>query len=239
MVICTYRVHITMEDFRVRMADFKPNKWLQLALEVFSSIIRTISSLQLQVLLPKQYGKMRHGYRYIQRTYYHGRFQGQKCCVLSQINGFAMVIRQINGFNWHWKSSLVLFEQFHHFSCKFSFRNSIEKFAMVICTCSVHITMEDSRVRKVDFKPYKWLQLALEVFSSIIRTISSPQLQVLAPKQYRKIRHGYMYVQRTYNHGRFQGQKCSILSQINGFAMVIGEINGFNWHQKSSLVLFE
>ena len=168
MVICTYSVHITMEDFRVRMADFKPNKWLQLALEVFSSIIRTISSLQLQVLLPKQYRKIRHGYMYIQRTYYHGRFQGQKCCILSQINGFAMVIRQINGFNWHWKYSLVLFEQFHHFSCKFSFRKSIEKFAMVICTYSVHITMEDFRVREVDFKPNKWLQLALEVFSSVI-----------------------------------------------------------------------
>ena len=176
---------------------------------------------------------------YVQCTYNHERFQGQKCCILSQINGFAMVISKINGFNWHQKSSLVLFEQFHLFSCKFSCRNSIEKFAMVICTYSVHITMEDFRVRMVDFKPNKWLQLALKNFSSIIRIISSLQPQVFVPKQYRKIRHGYMYLQRTYNHGRFYGQKCCILSQINGFAMVIRQINGFNRHQKYSLVIFE
>ena len=39
-----------------------------------------------------------------------------------------------------------------------------------------------------------------------------------------------MYVLRTYNHGRFYGQKYCILMQINGFAMVIKHRNGFNWH---------
>ena len=43
---------------------------------------------------------------------------------------------------------LVLFEQFHHFSTEFSSRNRIEKFVMVICTYSVHITMEDFRNQK-------------------------------------------------------------------------------------------
>ena len=43
--------------------------------------------------------------------------------------------------------SLVLFEQFHHFRCEFSCRNSTEKFAMVICTYSIRITMGDSKVR--------------------------------------------------------------------------------------------
>ena len=97
---------------------------------------------------------------YVQRTYNHERFYGKKCCILSQINGFAMVMSKRNSFNWHQKSSLVLFEQFHLFSCKFSSRNSIKKFSMVICTYSVHITIEDFRVRMVDFKPNKWLQLA-------------------------------------------------------------------------------
>ena len=62
-----------------------------------------------------------------------------------------MVIRQINGLNWHKKSFLVIFEQFHNFSGEFSYRNSVEKFAMVICTYSVHITMEDFRVRNIVF----------------------------------------------------------------------------------------
>ena len=57
-----------------------------------------------------------------------------------------MVIKQINGLNWHQKSSLVIFEQFHNFTGEFSCRNSIEKPAMVICTYSVHITIEDFRV---------------------------------------------------------------------------------------------
>ena len=64
-----------------------------------------------------------------------------------QINVFAIVITKIHGLNRHYKSSLVLFEQFHHFSSKFSCRNSIENFAMVKCKYSVHITMEDFRVK--------------------------------------------------------------------------------------------
>ena len=52
----------------------------------------------------------------------------------------------IYGLNWQKKFSLVIFEQFHHFRCEFSCRNSTEKFAMVICTYSVQITMEDSKV---------------------------------------------------------------------------------------------
>ena len=62
-----------------------------------------------------------------------------------------MVIREIYGLNWHKKFSLVLFEQFHRFSFEFSCRNSIEEFAMVICTYSVHITMEDFMVRNIVF----------------------------------------------------------------------------------------
>ena len=62
-----------------------------------------------------------------------------------------MVIRQIYGLNWHWRSSLVLFEQFQNLTCKFSGRNSIEEFAKVICTYSLHITMEDFRVRNIVF----------------------------------------------------------------------------------------
>ena len=62
-----------------------------------------------------------------------------------------MVITQINGFNCYKKSSLVIFEQFHHFSTEFSCRNNVEKFVMVICTYSVHITMEDFRARNIVF----------------------------------------------------------------------------------------
>ena len=36
---CTYSVHITIEDLGSEILYFKANKWLQLALEVFSSII--------------------------------------------------------------------------------------------------------------------------------------------------------------------------------------------------------
>ena len=60
-----------------------------------------------------------------------------------------MVITQIHGFDYYKKSFLVIFEKFHHFSCEFWCRNSVEKFAMVICTYSVHITMEDFRVRNI------------------------------------------------------------------------------------------
>ena len=60
-----------------------------------------------------------------------------------------MVIRQTSGFNCHWRCSLVLSEDFHDFITEFSCRNSIEKFAMVICTYSVHISMEDFRVRNI------------------------------------------------------------------------------------------
>ena len=69
-----------------------------------------------------------------------------------QINGFAMVIRQTNGFNWHWKFFIALFEQFHHFTCEFSWGNSVEKFAMVIYTYTVPITMEDFTVRNIVFQ---------------------------------------------------------------------------------------
>ena len=62
-----------------------------------------------------------------------------------------MVIRQIYGLNWHWRSSLVLFEQFHQLTCEFSCRNSIEEFAMVICTYGVHVTIEDFRARNMVF----------------------------------------------------------------------------------------
>ena len=62
-----------------------------------------------------------------------------------------MVITQINGFDFYKKSSQVIFEQFHHFSIEFSCRNNVEKFVMVICTYSVHITMEDFRARNIVF----------------------------------------------------------------------------------------
>ena len=45
--------------------------------------------------------------------------------------------------------SPVLFEKFHHLICELWCRNSTEKFAMVICTYSVHITMEDFRDRNI------------------------------------------------------------------------------------------
>ena len=63
-----------------------------------------------------------------------------------------MVISQTNGFNWHWKFFIALFEQFHHFTCEFSWGNSVEKFAMVICTYTVPITMEDFTVRNIVFQ---------------------------------------------------------------------------------------
>ena len=71
--------------------------------------------------------------------------------MLRQINGFPMVLRQTIGFNWHLKFSLVLFEDFHQCTCEFSCRNSVEKFAMLICTYSVHITMKDFRVSNIVF----------------------------------------------------------------------------------------
>ena len=40
---------------------------------------------------------------------------------------------------------------FNNFSTEFSCRNSIEKFAMYICRYSVHMTMEDLRVRNIVF----------------------------------------------------------------------------------------
>ena len=49
------------------------------------------------------------------------------------------------------KKSAVIFEQFHHFSTEFSCRNNVENFASVMCTYSVHITMEDFKARNIVF----------------------------------------------------------------------------------------
>ena len=53
------------------------------------------------------------------------------------------------------------------------------------------------------FKWNRYLQQALKSFQTSNEPLEEVERLILALKYWRKIRHGYMYAIRTYNHGRF------------------------------------
>ena len=59
-----------------------------------------------------------------------------------------MVISQTNGFNWHWKCSIALFEQLHHFSCEFAAEIDLKNSPWLYVRIAY---MEDFKVRNIVF----------------------------------------------------------------------------------------
>ena len=65
---------VTKKHFYEKILYLNGNKWLELALNVFSNIKGPSWALELSILMLKYGRKFRHGYMYAIRTYNHGRF---------------------------------------------------------------------------------------------------------------------------------------------------------------------
>ena len=74
---------------------------------------------------------------------------------------------EINGFSLHLLCSLTWTEQVEHLSYQFWCQNNGEKFAMVICTLYVHITMGHFKSKNIVLSGKSLVHLGLHLFSNI------------------------------------------------------------------------
>ena len=164
-----------------------------------------------------KYGrKLRHGYMYPIRTYNHGTLSPlcddvtrkhfyEKILYLNgnkRLEVALNVFCNIKGASWALELLILMLKygrKFRHgYMCAIRTYNH-GRFSSLWDD----VTTKHFYGKILYFKGSKWFELTVYVLSNIKGTSWTLKLSILMLKWWIKIRHGYMYAIRTYNHGTF------------------------------------